>query len=152
MFIGRLSSQRGLPRSRVCNTYKLTQVGRELAISEFREELYSLAELPGSLRVLSGTRRVCHGDIIFAEFAAMCQGAFGRDDPNPRPGKPVLVETGYTSTGFCAGQSMGSPGRWPIHSRKYLSSSAWLVGFGGQHSSASDEFRSGQSRDLHVRR
>ena len=37
VYIGRGSRQRSLPKSRYCNTFKVSQVGRSLAISSFRQ-------------------------------------------------------------------------------------------------------------------
>ena len=39
VYIGRGSRQRSLPKSRYCNTFKVSQVGRSIAISSFREAL-----------------------------------------------------------------------------------------------------------------
>ena len=48
VYIGRGSRQRSLPKSRCCNTFKVSQVGRSLAISSFREAL--LADPSSSIR------------------------------------------------------------------------------------------------------
>ena len=74
--IGRGSRQRSLPKSRYCNTFKVSQVGRSLAISSFREALRADPVLLNSLWTLSGTRLVCHcratedchGDVLIEEF------------------------------------------------------------------------------------
>ena len=39
LYIGRGSRQRSLAKSRYCNTFKVSDVGREMAIERFRETL-----------------------------------------------------------------------------------------------------------------
>ena len=77
VYIGRGSRQRSLPKSRYCNTFKVSQVGRSLAISSFRQALLADPVLLNSLWTLSGTRLVCHcratedchGDVLIEEFS-----------------------------------------------------------------------------------
>ena len=40
-------------------------------------------------------------------------------------GEPMMVGVGYTAREFCDGQSLASPGRWPIEQRRYPESGAW---------------------------
>ena len=40
-------------------------------------------------------------------------------------GAPMLVGVGYTSREFCDGQSLASPGRWPVQQRRYPGSPQW---------------------------
>ena len=67
-YIGRGSKQRSLGKSRYCNTFKVSQYGRSVAISSFREASLADRVLYASLWTLSGTRFVCrpsencHGD------------------------------------------------------------------------------------------
>ena len=71
-------------------------------------------------------------------------------------GKPMLVGTGRASREFCDGQSVASPGRWPIHSRRNPSTSSWLAisetvsggCFGGRCPSVFDGSRAGQSQQM----
>ena len=49
VFLGRGSRQRSLSKSRYCNTFKVSQVGRSLAISSFREALLADPVLLNSL-------------------------------------------------------------------------------------------------------
>ena len=75
-YIGRGSRQRSLGKSRYCNTFKVSQYGRSVAISGFRDALLGDRALYASLRILSGTRLVCHcraseschGDELIEEF------------------------------------------------------------------------------------
>ena len=41
------------------------------------------------------------------------------------PGKPMQVGTGYLQRDYCDGQSLASPGRWPVDQRRYPSSRQW---------------------------
>ena len=54
VYIGRGSRQRSLPKSRYCNTFKVSQVGRSIAISSFREALRADPVLLNSLWTLIG--------------------------------------------------------------------------------------------------
>ena len=40
-------------------------------------------------------------------------------------GKPMLVGVGYTSREYCDGQTLASPGRWPVTARRYPQSVSW---------------------------
>ena len=40
-------------------------------------------------------------------------------------GDPMMVGVGYTAREFCDGQSLASPGRWPVHLRRYPDSKPW---------------------------
>ena len=59
LYIGRGSRQRSLSKSRYCNTFKVSEVGREMAIDKFRESLQDQT-LHRSLWSLSGRRLSCH--------------------------------------------------------------------------------------------
>ena len=39
----------------------------------------------------------------------------------------MLVGVGYTTREYCDGQSLASPGRWALESRKYPTNPAWLA-------------------------
>ena len=94
----------------------------------------------------------CHGDIIIREFRAMFPDAFDRDDSEcaglreepasgsesspdegapPKGsgwrgnGEPMIVGVGYISRELCDGQTLASPGRWPLASRRYPDSPLW---------------------------
>ena len=99
VYIGRGSRQRSLPKSRFCNTFKVSQVGRSLAISSFREALLSDHVLLNSLWTLSGTRLVCHcratedchGDVLIEEFKKLFPTAHDRNQPcDVPPGHEIL--------------------------------------------------------------
>ena len=60
IYIGRGSKQRGLPRSRYCNNFKMSEHGRVAAIASFRDMLHQDSALHASLWTLSGTLLVCH--------------------------------------------------------------------------------------------
>ena len=40
---------------------------------------------------------------------------------------PLMVGTGYTSREFCDGQTLASPGRWPVQFQRYPKSQTWLA-------------------------
>ena len=99
VYIGRGSRQRSLPKSRFCNTFKVSQVGRSLAISSFREALLSDHVLLNSLWTLSGTRLVCHcratedchGDVLIEESKKLFPTAHDRNQPcDIPPGHEIL--------------------------------------------------------------
>ena len=85
--IGRGSRQQSLPKSRYCNTFKVSQVGRSVAISSFRQALLADPVLHNSLWTLSGTRLVCHcratedchGDVLIEEFRKLYPVAHDRN-------------------------------------------------------------------------
>ena len=84
--IGRGSRQRSLAKSRYCNTFKVSEVGREMAIDKFRETLRQDQALYRSLWTLSGRRLICHcrlhekchGDVLIQEFFNFYPQAYDR--------------------------------------------------------------------------
>ena len=40
-------------------------------------------------------------------------------------GSPMMVGVGYTAREYCDGQSLTSPGRWPVNQRRYPTSKPW---------------------------
>ena len=86
LYIGRGSRQRSLAKSRNCNTFKVSEVGREMAIERFRETLKQDQVLYCSLWTLSGRRLIshcrlhekCHGDVLIQEFSNSYPQAFDR--------------------------------------------------------------------------
>ena len=42
-----------------------------------------------------------------------------------RVGRPMQVGVGYTVRDCCDGQSLASPGRWPVAARRYLETDVW---------------------------
>ena len=52
--------QRGLGRSHLCNTYKVSVYGRKLAIQNFAEGIRADQKLREHLPRLAGKRLVCH--------------------------------------------------------------------------------------------
>ena len=99
VYIGRGSRQRSLPKSRYCNTFKVSQVGRAVAISSFRQALLADPALRNSLWTLSGTRLVCHcratedchGDVLVEEFKKLYPAAHDRNQPRGvPPGHEIL--------------------------------------------------------------
>ena len=87
------ASQRGPRRSVFCNNFKVSEYGREEAISRFAEHLKKTPELRRRLWTLSGLRLVCHcrpdqqchGDSIIAEFKTQFPTAYDRVDPASQP-------------------------------------------------------------------
>ena len=79
--------------SRYCNNYKVAEVGREKAISLFREHHRGDKVLYGSLWTLSGRRLVCHckttqschGDVLIEEFVKSYPSAHNRNDLASEP-------------------------------------------------------------------
>ena len=99
VYIGRGSRQRSLPKSRYCNTFKVSQVGLSVAISSFREALRADPVLLNSLWTLSGTRLVCHcratedchGDVLVEGFRKLYPVAHDRNQPcGVPPGQEIL--------------------------------------------------------------
>ena len=86
LYIGRGSRQRSLAKSRYCNTFKVSEVGREMAIDKFRESLLQDQALYRSLWTLSGRRLLCHcrlhekchGDVLIQEFSNSYPQAYDR--------------------------------------------------------------------------
>ena len=99
VYIGRGSRQRSLPKSRYCNTFKVSQVGRSVAISSFREALRADPALRNSLWTLSGTRVVCHcratedchGDVLIEDFRNLHPAAHDRNQPRGAPPGPEIL-------------------------------------------------------------
>ena len=85
-YIGRGCRQRELPRSRFCNPFKVSELGRELAINLFEQHLDTSDELLRDLRSLSGKRLLCHcsksqrchADALIRELSSKCPGAYDR--------------------------------------------------------------------------
>ena len=86
LYIGRGSRQRSLSKSRYFNTFKVSEVGREMAIDKFRETLLHDQTLYRSLWTLSGRRLLCHcrlhekchGDVLIQEFSNSYPQAYDR--------------------------------------------------------------------------
>ena len=129
-YIGRGSRQRSLGKSRYSNTFKVSQYGRSVAISSFREALLSMdiiryaisMSLP-RFRELS-RRRV---DRRVQEILPKCvRSVAGREEPESDEGsspdegvranmsdhcgkgQPVKVGVGYTQSDFCPCKPMAS--------------------------------------------
>ena len=93
IFFGRGSRQRDLAKSLYCNDYKVSQHGRERAISQFAQKLKRDEELRAKLWTLSGLRLIyhcklsqaCHADAINDEFSRGYPGSFNRDDTEAEP-------------------------------------------------------------------
>ena len=87
-YVGRGSSQRGLGRSPLCNSYKVSVFGRKLAIQKFTEEIQTNPKLRKHLPRLSGKRLICHclpsqefhADSIIAEYKLLFPDAYDRED------------------------------------------------------------------------
>ena len=98
-YIGRGSRQRSLLKSRYCNTFKVSQYGRSVATSSFREALLGDRALYSSLWTLSGTRLVCHcraseschGDILNEEFKKSYPTAYDRLQVRAGPPDPEIL-------------------------------------------------------------
>ena len=98
--IGRGSRERGLGKSAYSNDYKVSQYGRERAISQFAQKLQRDAELRAKLWTLSGLRLVCHckssqachSDSTIEEFRRVYPGAFDREDPEVEPPKSEMLK------------------------------------------------------------
>ena len=98
-YIGRGSRQRSLGKSRCCNTFKVSQYGRSVAISSFREALLADRVLYASLWALSGARLVCHcrpseschGDTLIEEFKRSYPGAYDRSQDRGVPPDPEIM-------------------------------------------------------------
>ena len=97
-YIGRGSSQRGLGRSPLCNTYKVSVYGRKLAIQNFAEGIRTDQKLREHLPRLAAERLVCHclpthwchADSIIAEYTLLYPEAYDREDANGAvPSSPV---------------------------------------------------------------
>ena len=85
---GRGSSQRGLGRSPLCNSFTVSTNGGATAIRRFIEEIRADPKLLDHLPRLSGKRLVCHclptqachADSIVAEYRLMFPRAYDRED------------------------------------------------------------------------
>ena len=91
-FLGRGASQRGLRRSVFCNNFKVSEYGREVAVSKFAEHLRKTPEL---IRRLWSRHckpgQQCHGDSIISEFKTHFPTAYDRSDPaSPPPDSNTL--------------------------------------------------------------
>ena len=86
-------------RADTANTFKVSQVGRSIAISSFREALRADPVLRNSLWTLSGTRLVCHcratedchGDVLIEEFRKLYPAAHDRNQPRGAPPGPEIL-------------------------------------------------------------
>ena len=84
--IGRGSRQRSLKRSTFANDFKVSEFGREIAISKFREKMAADGSLQSTFRTLSGARLICncsarqdcHADAVNDSYRIRFQGAFDR--------------------------------------------------------------------------
>ena len=87
VYIGRGSRQRSLPKSRYCNTFKVSQVGRSLAITSFRQALLAGPRLVCHCRATED----CHGDVLIEEFRKLYPVAHDRNQPcGDPPGHEIL--------------------------------------------------------------
>ena len=59
-YIGRGSRQRSLKRSTFANDFKVSEFGREIAISKFREKMATDVLWQSTLWTPSGARLICH--------------------------------------------------------------------------------------------
>ena len=107
-YIGRGSTQRGLGRSSLCNTYKVSVKGRKLAIQNFAEAIRTNQNLREHLPRLAGKRFVwyclptqeCHADSINAEHKLPYTEAYDREDANGAvPSSAVVSRLASISAG-----------------------------------------------------
>ena len=180
--------RRSLGKSEFANDYKVSEFGRELAISKTAEKMATDVRVRSRLWILSGARLICHctskqachTDAIIDSFHILFPDAYDRENTAGEPptsevlnylallrqepesdpgssadegvpcpgagwigtGEPMMVGAGYTSRPLCDGQSLASPGRWPPHARRCLSSEHWkdaarhFLDFAKKHGSA----------------
>ena len=91
--IGRGSRQRSLKKSLWCNPFKVSEHGRDLAVSKFDHHLRTNQDLNDALWQLSGARLVCHcrpgepchADIIRKVFSQRFPDAHDRDNEGMEP-------------------------------------------------------------------
>ena len=86
LYIGRGSRQRSLIKSRYCDTFKVSQYGRDAAINGFREALLPDRKVYDSLWTLSGRRLVCH-----CRPAERCDDAYDRTAGHGAPPEPGVL-------------------------------------------------------------
>ena len=147
-YIGRRSSQRGLGRSPLCNTYKVSVYGRKLAIQNFAEAIRTDQHLRAHLPRLSGKRVVCHclptqecpADSIFAEYKLLHPEAYDREATKGAvPSSAVLSRLAQlrvepdSDGGSTPDEGApkrgpgwtGRGGRWAVDDRRYPEDSIW---------------------------
>ena len=77
LYIGRGSRQRSLGKSRYCNTYKVSQYGRPMAISKFRETMLAdkgLHRSCGQFQVRDWSATAGSRRIVMATFSSKSSG------------------------------------------------------------------------------
>ena len=87
LYIGRGSRQRSLGKGRYCNNYKVSEFGRDVAITKFREMLLQDESMFRSLWTLSGRRLICHcrpTERCVTYPNAYDRTAHGENPPEPR--------------------------------------------------------------------
>ena len=76
------SRQRSLKRSIYANDFKVSEFGREIAVSKFREKMATGETLQSTLWKLSGARLICHCSAKQAYHADVIIEAYHRRFPN----------------------------------------------------------------------
>ena len=146
-YIGRGCRQRGLTRSRFANPVKVAEFGRSQAIalygevpcvirparrapshadsliSAYRDAFTKAYDRNGHAgnppsSQLARVREELESD----EGSSADDGAAAKGEDWTGVGRPMQVGVGYTARGCCDGQSLASPGRWPVAARRYAES------------------------------
>ena len=93
LYIGRGSRQRSLKKSLWCNPFKVSEHGRDIAVSMFEDHLRTDQDLNDALWQVSGARLVCHcrpgeschADVIRRIFSERFPEAHDRDTEQAEP-------------------------------------------------------------------
>ena len=114
----------------VCHCKPTQECRGDAIIREFRQQFpgafdrEASASEPPSSRVLNYLARLREEPESEADTSPD-EGAPPKSTGWRGNGAPMVVGVGYTSREFCDGQSLASPGRWPVQQRRYPDSAQW---------------------------
>ena len=110
----------------VCHCTRVQECHGDAIIHEFRHlhpSAYDSASPPlPSSRVLNYLARLQPASV---EGSSTDEGVLEKGAGWSGRGEPKMVGVGYTAREFCGGQSLASPGRWPVEHRRYPESEPW---------------------------
>ena len=116
----------------VCHCTERQSCHADILIRAYREQFPSAYDrddpnsIPPSTEQLNYLARL-REEVDSDEGSCADEGAGSRGSGWTGAGRPMQVGVGYTVRELCDGQSLASPGRWPVEARRYPDCEEWCA-------------------------